>query len=67
MSYENLVIESIKFFENAKKRNLEKLESVERSSTRLQLKKEIEMYSHLMGFWDQEMKRIEMVKKYNKK
>jgi len=67
MSYEDLVIESIKFFENAKKRNLEKLESVERSSTRLQLKKEIEMYSHLMGFWDQEMKRIEMVKKYNKK
>lgn len=66
MNYEELVTESIKFFENAKKRSLERFELSERPSTKLQLKKEIEMFTHLMGFRNQEATRIEMNKKYSK-
>ncbi len=66
MDYTELVNESISFFESAKKRNLELLKSVKRSNTRLQLEKEIEAFAHLKGFWEQENKRIYMVKKYSK-
>ena len=66
MDYTELVNESISYLENATKRNQEILKSVKRSNTRLQLEKEIEAFTHLKGFWDQENKRIEMLKKYSK-
>jgi len=65
MDYKEFVNESILFFENAKKRDLERLEYVKRSNIRLQLEKEIETFSNLKGFWDQENKRIDMMKKYS--
>ena len=67
MDYEDLVNDSILFFEKATKRNLEIIKSVKRPSTKLQLEKEIEAYTHLKGFWNQENKRIEMMKKYSQK
>jgi hypothetical protein len=67
MNYDELVNDSLLYFEKAKKRNLEIIKSVKRSSTKLQLEKEIEAYTHLKGFWDQENKRIQMMKKYSQK
>lgn len=65
MNYEDLVEESIVFFESAKKRITDKLEKVERQSTKLQLEKELEIFLKLKGFWDQEKRRIEMMRKYS--
>jgi len=66
MDYTDLVKESISYLENAKKRSLEMLNLVSRSNTRLQLEREIEAFTNLKGFWEQENKRIEMMKKYSK-
>lgn len=66
MNYEEFVEDSIAFFENAKKRNAERISKEEKSSTILHLKKEIEMFSKMQGFWEQEKRRDEMDKKYSK-
>ncbi len=66
MDYNELVRESILFFENAAKRNNELLKSVTRTSVKLQLEKEIEGFSKLKGFWDQEEKRKILSQEYSK-
>jgi len=66
MNYEDFVEDSILFFENAKKRNLERLEDEKRASAIAQLRKEIEAFSKLSSFWDQEKRRMSMMKKYSK-
>lgn len=65
MNYEEFVVDSIAFFENAKKRNSERLANEEKSSVVLHLKKEVESFSKMQGFWEQEKRRIEMDKKYS--
>lgn len=65
MTYEDLINDSLAFFENAKKRTLEKLEQTERESTKLQLNKELEAYEHLKGYWSQEKQRIALNKEYS--
>ena len=67
MTYEDLINDSIAFFENAQKRVLEKLEQTEKDSTKLQLNKELEAFEHLKGYWSQEKLRIELNKKYSSK
>lgn len=66
MNYSELVKESISYLENAKKRSMERLDSINRENVRLHLEREIEAFTHLKGFWEQEDKRIEMMKKYSK-
>ena len=66
MDYKELVTESILFFENAIKRDNELLKSVTRTSAKLQLEKELEVFSKMKGFWHQEEKRIGMIQKYSK-
>jgi len=66
MDYTELVQEPISYLENAKKRSMERLNSVNRSNARLQLEREIKAFTHLKEFWEQEDKRIEMMKKYSK-
>ncbi|MDX1440988.1 MAG: hypothetical protein R3237_00835 [Nitrosopumilaceae archaeon] len=65
MTYEELINDSITFFENAQKRALENLEQTDKDSTKLQIKKELEAFEHLKGFWSQEKLRIELNKKYS--
>ena len=67
MNYEELVNDSILFFEDAQKRNQEKLEQVERESTKLQLKKELDAFIKLKGYWAQEKLRLELNKIYTTK
>ena len=66
MSYEEFVFESIAFLENAKKRNKERLEKENKPSAKLHLEKEIEMYTKMQGFWEQEKRRKELNEKYLK-
>ena len=66
MSYEEFVIDSIAFFENAKKRNVERLSKEQRTSAKLHLQNEVEMFSKMQGFWEQEKRRVEMSKKYSR-
>lgn len=67
MNYEELVNDSILFFENAQKRIREKLKQVERDSTKLQLEKELDAFIKLKGFWAQEKLRLELNKIYTTK
>jgi len=57
---------TLTFFENAKKRNAERLSKEQRTSAILHLQKEIEMFSKMQGFWEQEKRRAEIGKKYSK-
>lgn len=66
MNYEDFVDESIEFFENAKKRNFNKLDDVSRDRAAIQLEKEIDMFSEFIGYWKQEKNRIKLMKKYQK-
>lgn len=66
MSYEEFVIESIAFLENAKKRNSERLAKENKPSAKLHLEKEMEMFTKMKGFWEQEKRRIELNEKYQK-
>ena len=66
MDYKELIAESISFLDDATKRSNELLKSVTRSSIKLQLEREIEGYSKMKGFWDQEQKRMKMSQEYSK-
>ena len=67
MTHEDLVNDSIAFFENAQKRTMEKIEQTERESTKLQLNKELEAFEHLKGYWSQEKLRLDLNKQYSSK
>lgn len=66
MNYEDFVDESIEFFENAKKRNSNKLDEVSMDRAAIQLEKEINVFSEFIGYWKQEKNRIKLMKKYQK-
>ena len=66
MNYEEFVVDSIAFFDNAKKRSTDRLSKEEKSSAIIHLKKEVESFSKMQGFWEQEKRRMEMDKKYSK-
>ena len=67
MTHEDLINDSIAFFENAQKRAMEKIEQTERESTKLQLNKELEAFEHLKGYWSQEKLRLDLNKQYSSK
>ena len=66
MNYEEFVIDSIEFFESAKKRHQDKLEQPLKPRAKLQLEKEIHMFNSYIGYWRQEQNRINLTKKYQK-
>ena len=66
MEYEKFVDDSIEFFENAKKMHQKKLEEIPIPRARLQLKKEMQVFSDFVGYWKQEKSRIDLTKKYQR-
>ena len=66
MSYEGFIDESLEFFENARKRSMQRAEGEEKPSVIIQLNKEIEIFSKMQGFWKQEKRRRELDKQFSK-